>query len=70
MRYLLKVLLRGSDAIRIGRYEFITYTEGGMAVRQQSSGLMSPEHRITMAGLRRCLAWIDEMEAEKNLQTD
>jgi hypothetical protein len=63
MKYLLRGLRSTEVQLRIGRYQFYTYGDGTMAVREDHTGLMSPIAKINRAGLLRLLDWIDDEEA-------
>jgi hypothetical protein len=58
MKTIIKILKAGLD-VHIGLHKISTFSDGTMAVRLAGSGLMSPDEKITVAGLRRLLKWMD-----------
>jgi hypothetical protein len=60
MRTLLKQILMGTD-LQAGRWTIYSYSDNSsITARHFRSGMMGPDVKPNLAGLRRLLAWIDQ----------
>lgn len=59
MKRLLQQIQDGTDLV-IGNWTIHVWDNGTLGTRQTGSGLLGPDARPNVAGLRRLLSWLDQ----------